>query len=415
MKAIECAHQGHVGIGSTKRILREHFWWPSMSSAVESYIKHCETCLLISKKNPPIPLTNRELPSGPWEVLQIDFFTDKEFGFGEFLVVVDTYSRYLHVLEMKHTDAESTNLALNRIFGEWGYPYVIQSDNGPPFQSKSFVKTWENKGIKICKSIPFCPQSNGAVERQNEGIKRAIATSKLDGVHWKLALNRYVHVHNKVRPLTRLGVTPFELLVGWKFRGTFPGLWKTDAPELDRVDIREKDAFSKLESKINADCRRKAQDSDLTVGDKVVLSQMKKSKTDSTFGAEKYTIIAREGAKIVVRSSRGVIYSRNVADAKRAIEQNEDRDEQFNENHTGIEDISLNSETENEWNAGRQQVPFGMRAHHQNSENDFQQILRSEESSIDSENRCQMGNNRPQREKKLPKKLKDMVLYNIYN
>lgn len=319
-KAIQSAHQGHLGIGSTKRILREHFWWPGMTSEVEFFIKHCETCLLLSRKNPPIPLTNRELPRGPWEILQIDFFTDKEFGFGEFLVIVDTYSRYLSVIEMKKIDADATIKALNEVFAEWGYPLVMQSDNGPPFQSDKFVRTWENKGIKIRKSLPLSPQSNGAVERQNEGIKRALAASKLDGINWKLALNKYVHVHNKVRPLTRLGVTPFELLVGWKFRGTFPGLWKTDfADELDREDIKEKDAFSKLQSKKNADLKRKARDSDLTVGDKVVLSQIKRNKSDPSFNPEKFTIVAREGAKIVVQSNRGVIYTRNVGDAKKVL------------------------------------------------------------------------------------------------
>lgn len=327
-KAIESAHQGHMGIGSTKRILREHFWWPGMSSAVESFIRRCDTCLLLSKKNPPIPLTNRELPRGPWEILQIDFFTDKEFGFGEFLVIVDTYSRYLNIIEMRQMDADATIKALNEIFAEWGFPLVMQSDNGPPFQSDKFVRTWENKGIKIRKSIPLSPQSNGAVERQNEGIKRALAASKLDGTNWKLALKKYVHVHNKVRPLTRLGVTPFELLVGWKFRGTFPGLWKAESSdELDREDIREKDAYSKLLSKKNADFSRHAKHSDLSVGDQVILSQIKRNKSDPTFNPEKFKIVAREGAKIIFQSNRGVQYSRNVADAKR-VEEHEDYNQQ---------------------------------------------------------------------------------------
>lgn len=319
-KAIQSAHQGHMGISSTKRIMREYFWWPGMSSEIELYVKACETCLLLSRKNPPIPLTNRELPRGPWEILQIDFFTDKEFGYGEFLVMVDVYSRYLHVVEMKTINAESTIEALNKIFMVWGYPLVIQSDNGPPFQSDKFIQTWQNKGITVQKSIPWSPQSNGAIERQNQGIKKALAAAKLDSTNWRLALESYVHNHNKVRPLSRLGVTPFELLVGWKYRGTFPCLWEAcSTNELDREEIREKDAFSKQESKRYADLRRGAKESDLTVGDRVVLTQQKRLKSDPTYGAEKYTILAREGAKIVVRSDRGVVYSRNVGDAKRAI------------------------------------------------------------------------------------------------
>lgn len=92
-KVLESAHQGHVGIASTKRILREYFWWPGMSTDAENFVKKCSTCLQLSRKNPPIPLSTRKLPHGPWEILQIDFFTAKEFGQGEFLVIVDTYSR----------------------------------------------------------------------------------------------------------------------------------------------------------------------------------------------------------------------------------------------------------------------------------------------------------------------------------
>lgn len=93
-RALESAHQGHMGAASMKKILRNYFWWPGMAKQAEAFVKRCETCLRLSRKNPPVPLTSRELPDGPWEILQIDFFSFKNCGSGEFLVVVDTYSRY---------------------------------------------------------------------------------------------------------------------------------------------------------------------------------------------------------------------------------------------------------------------------------------------------------------------------------
>ncbi|XP_058820826.1 uncharacterized protein LOC131683016 [Topomyia yanbarensis] len=141
---------------------------------------------------------------------------------------------------------------------------VWLSDNGPPFQSDKFVKTWEQKGITIRKSIPLSPQSNGAVERQNEGVKKALAASKLDNINWRMALEKYIHVHNKVSPLSRLGITPFELLVGWKYRDTFPCIWSAyPTITLDRENIKEKDAYSKQESKQYVDLKRGAKFSDL--------------------------------------------------------------------------------------------------------------------------------------------------------
>jgi len=376
------AHQGHIGVSAMKRIMREYFWWPNMSKDVEVFVKNCNTCLVIARKNPPVPLTNRTLPDGPWQVLQIDFLSIPGCGAGEFLVVVDTYSRYLAVIEMHSTDAKTTILALSRIFFTWGLPLTIQSDNGPPFQSNEFITYWEEKGVKINKSIPLNPQSNGAVERQNQGIIKALAGAKQDGNNWKDALSAYVHVHNNMKPHSRLGVTPFELLVGWRYRGFFPSLWESKVTkEIDRSNVREQDNLSKLVSKTYADTRRGAKDSDITVGDKVLLSFPKKNKTDSTFSSDSYTVLVREGSKVVVQNDRGVQYTRNVGDCKKASQRTQLIEE------IGPNSTSLSTQKDSE--------------------------KESEHPSEDRSRRSPIK--RSQRAVRKPEKLKDMFLYRIYS
>ncbi|XP_062538077.1 uncharacterized protein K02A2.6-like [Armigeres subalbatus] len=342
-KALKAAHGGHVGESAMKKIVREFFWWPGMSVDAEKFVKNCETCAMLSRKNPPLPLSSRELPDGPWQILQVDFLSIPGCGSSEFLILVDTHSRYLTVMEMKSKDADSTNKALCEIFKMWGCPLILQSDNGPPFQSTNYIQFWENKGVKIRKSIPLSPQSNGAVERQNQGVIKAVAASKLDGTNWRHALHQYVHNHNTLVPHSRLGVTPFELLVGWKFRGNFPSLW--NPKQLDYDHIREKDSEAKFISKQDADAARGSKNSSIQVGDTVLMAQQRKSKTDPTFGAEHFKVVARDGAKIVILSRSGVQYTRNVQDVKIApaeyhLEETDDTEEIDEASHSTL-DIPL--------------------------------------------------------------------------
>ena len=80
-----------------------------MAKYTKIFVENCE-------KNPPIPLSSRGLPEGTWEILEINFLTVKGFGSEKFLVIVDTYSRFLYVIKMHHLIAESTNAALCDIY-----------------------------------------------------------------------------------------------------------------------------------------------------------------------------------------------------------------------------------------------------------------------------------------------------------
>ncbi|XP_055592180.1 uncharacterized protein K02A2.6-like [Uranotaenia lowii] len=401
--ALNSAHQGHIGISAMKRIMREYFWWPNMNKAIDVFVKNCKTCFILSRRNPPIPLSSRDLPEGPWEILQVDFLSINGFGYGELLMLVDTYSRYLCVVEMRQTDAKSTNRALSEIFYQWGLPLILQSDNGPPFQSDEFKEYWQNKGVKVRKSIPLCPQSNGSIERQNQGVLKALAAAKDEGRSWKSALYEYVHVHNTRKPHARLGITPFELLVGWQYRGVFPCLWEARENKTDLQEIRDRDAVSKLISKKYADARRGAIESEIQEGDTVAMLIPRKSKMDPSFSKEKYVVLKRTGAKVVIRSDRGVQYERNVRDVKMVPPAAVD-----------FEDDSING---SEYSGDNDEIINNADGNHDAEEECVQPFLNEHDNNSANPSITAQGNltNRPSRTIKKPEKFKNMFLYNIFH
>lgn len=82
-----------------------------------------------------------------------------------FLIIVDTFSKWIDVVMMFKTHALSTIRALRKVFSIFGLPKSLVSDNGSPFGSVEFLKFCELNNIEVLKSPPYHPQSNGDAER----------------------------------------------------------------------------------------------------------------------------------------------------------------------------------------------------------------------------------------------------------
>lgn len=66
---------GHPGYQQTLLLLRERYWWPSMTQDVQHLFEVCYTCA-ISRHLPEGKLLPLPIPNRPWSHLGIDFVTD---------------------------------------------------------------------------------------------------------------------------------------------------------------------------------------------------------------------------------------------------------------------------------------------------------------------------------------------------
>ena len=72
-RAVDIAHDAHLGIQKTKPLLRERVCFPQIHNVVKNTIEKCITCQAVASPNPPEPLAMKQMPKSQWEVLNIDF------------------------------------------------------------------------------------------------------------------------------------------------------------------------------------------------------------------------------------------------------------------------------------------------------------------------------------------------------
>lgn len=153
-------HSSHPGIVRMKGIAQGRVWWPSIDKDIEKTVQNCQGCQSMRAQPPRSPLNPWPYPSGPWECVHVDFAGP--FMGSMFMVVVDAYSKWLEVLRMATTTASKTVEVLRDLFGRYGLPHTLVSDNGPQFTAQEFEKS---NGIRHQRGAPYHPATNGEAER----------------------------------------------------------------------------------------------------------------------------------------------------------------------------------------------------------------------------------------------------------
>ena len=306
-RVLSAAHEGHPGIVSMKARLRTKVWWPRIDKDAENFVKAFRSCTLVSAPNPPNPMKRRALPTQAWVDVAIDFLGPLPSGHYLF-VIVDYFSRYKEIKVMKTITADQTVEALKEIFSRTGIPVSITADNGRQLTSDSFVKLCSEYGITLHHTIPYWPQQNGEVERQNRDIIKRLKISQIQKSNWKNDLLDYLTMYNST-PHSTTGKSPSELFYKRQFR--------------DKLEVRDNDLEKKMKGKEYADRKRKAKESDINVGQKVYVKNMfRDNKLTATFGGTPHTVISKNENDVNVENDEtGQRYRRNIVHLKKVEDQ----------------------------------------------------------------------------------------------
>ena len=73
-RILRLLHKSHgLRVFKTLHYLGERVWWPGVYKDIKRYIDECYVCSIAVSRNDPPPIKSMSLPSGPWEVVALEF------------------------------------------------------------------------------------------------------------------------------------------------------------------------------------------------------------------------------------------------------------------------------------------------------------------------------------------------------
>lgn len=138
-----------------------------------------------------------------------------------FLLLKDDYSHYrkVYFLKYKSEVPEHFEPFLRYAENELGAKILVfRSDFGGEFTSGPMQEIMRKNGIKHEKSVPYCHEQNGAIERENrtvvEAARSMLYAKNMDLRLWAEAVHTAVYILNRTGTSSVPGKTPFELWHG---------------------------------------------------------------------------------------------------------------------------------------------------------------------------------------------------------
>ena len=170
-----CGSAGHRGVQATLNALTERFTWKGITKTVQNFCKEClHCCVLRGGAVVPRTLGTATHASKPNKVIHFDFLHMSdlvdicdEHEYKELLIIKDDFSHFVNLVPCISPTAEVVALALQDWFSSYGVVPTWVSDQGSHFKNTVIRELNEKLGAEHKFSLPYCPWSNGTIERVN--------------------------------------------------------------------------------------------------------------------------------------------------------------------------------------------------------------------------------------------------------
>ena len=139
-RLLEELHECHRGMCRMKALARSFAWWPGIDLDIEEKVTLRHICTKAHHALKAVPLLLWPWSTEPWQRIHVDY---AEVKGQQFLLVVNSHSKWMEVFPMTSTTTNATIEALRALFARYGLPHELVGNNGPQFVAggfKSFLK-----------------------------------------------------------------------------------------------------------------------------------------------------------------------------------------------------------------------------------------------------------------------------------
>ncbi|GFX34116.1 hypothetical protein TNCV_1698642 [Trichonephila clavipes] len=168
----------HPGIRRSVHLMKQRFVWPSISSDVAKWARHCLACQKSKiHRHTRSPLSSFQEPSQRFDHVHLDLIgpLPPSNGYTYCLTMIDRFSKWPEAQPLKDMTAETVAEAF---FSSWvsrfGTPAILTTNRGRQFESSLFKALSKLLGVQKCRTTGYHPQANGMIEELHRPLKSAI-------------------------------------------------------------------------------------------------------------------------------------------------------------------------------------------------------------------------------------------------
>jgi len=247
---------GHFGATAMVKSIREAgFDWPNIHDDALAHCQKCKPCLWFNTPPGAFHKLQSIVAAMPFDHVAVDLagpFPTSSAGNHFLHVLIDIHSRLILLKAIPDKRMETIAALWLDIFTTFGFPKIIQSDNGSEFVNETIKTMLHVSKIEHRLVSPYHPRANGVAERAVQTATRAIK-KMLEGIkhNWDVYVPFVQYCINQ-KISERHGHRPFEVVFGRQANG-FANFSATPIPaEFEPSSTEHEQAMAEIKLRVKA-------------------------------------------------------------------------------------------------------------------------------------------------------------------